>query len=226
MQERCFIPKNKDLTSLFPAVAEQWDYEKNGELLPSQVTVGSHKRVWWVCEKGHSWRAQIQNRTVGDSGCPYCAGKVSVPGETDLATLYPDVAQEWDYEKNGELLPSQVAAKSNKSVWWVCEKGHSWRAQIHNRTAANTHCPDCVGKAAIPGDTDLATLYPNVAREWDYEKNGELLPSQVLPGSGKRVWWICENRHCEKRAIYLRAFSRGCKVCNRYRTQTSENTIV
>ena len=40
----------------------------------------------------------------------------------------------------------------------------------------------------IPGVNDLETLYPEVAAQWDHEKNGDLKPSMLLPGSGKRVW--------------------------------------
>lgn len=47
----------------------QWDYEKNGTLTPDRVTYGSHKKVWWICEKGHSWQAIVKSRISGCSGC-------------------------------------------------------------------------------------------------------------------------------------------------------------
>ena len=36
-------------------------------------------------------------------------GKLVV-GKNDLETLYPDIAREWDYEKNGDLTPGKVSA--------------------------------------------------------------------------------------------------------------------
>lgn len=67
-------------------------------------------------------------RTVQKTGCPICAGKVVIPGENDLASQYPEVAQEWDTEKNGTLTPQQVTASSNRKAWWRCRLGHSYVA--------------------------------------------------------------------------------------------------
>lgn len=33
---------------------DQWDREKNGELTPQNVTRGSGKAIYWICDKGHS----------------------------------------------------------------------------------------------------------------------------------------------------------------------------
>lgn len=63
-----------DLAALYPALAKQWDAEKNGRLTPRDVLPGAEKKVWWRCERGHSYPAVIASRTNG-SGCPYCTGK-------------------------------------------------------------------------------------------------------------------------------------------------------
>ena len=41
-----------------------------------------------------------------------------------------------------------------------------------------------------PGDS-LAARRPRLAAEWHPTKNGNLQPSDVTPGMGKRVWWRC-----------------------------------
>ena len=38
---------------------------------------------------------------------------------------------------------------------------------------------------------DLETKFPDIAKEWDYEKNAPLTPKQILAGSNKKVWWLC-----------------------------------
>ena len=43
-----------------PALAAEWDYEKNGDLRPEDFTGGSNRKVWWRCEKGHKTCRQIQ----------------------------------------------------------------------------------------------------------------------------------------------------------------------
>lgn len=79
-------PGFNDLATTHPKLAAQWDFEKNS-VLPSEVSAGSNKKVWWKCEHGHSWEAIIASRVRGN-GCPYCAGRYPIVGETDLATTH------------------------------------------------------------------------------------------------------------------------------------------
>jgi hypothetical protein len=61
-----------DLQTLNPSLAKEWNYEKNVNLYPDNVSIGSSQKVWWKCEKGHEWEAVIYNRNNG-RGCPECA---------------------------------------------------------------------------------------------------------------------------------------------------------
>ena len=38
------------------------------------------------------------------------------------------------------------------------------------------------------GKNDLATVNSELLEEWDYPKNTDLDPSQLLPGCGKSTW--------------------------------------
>ena len=193
----------------------QWDAEKNLPLTPDDVTFGSHKRVWWRCPKGHSWRAALYSRTTLGTGCPVCTGKQALAGENDLATLYPDIAAQWDETKNGTLRPSNVTADSNRRVWWKCEKGHSCRAVIAQRVQRGDGCPYCANRKVLPGFNDLATVQPLVAKQWHETLNGALTPEMVTAGSHKKAWWQCSYGHVWKAAIYSRAGVQqcGCPVC-------------
>ena len=135
-----------DLAALYPALAKQWDAEKNGRLTPRDVLPGTEKKVWRRCERGHSWRAAVSSRTRAGSGCPYCAGKQVLPGFNDLATLEPRVAAEWHPTLNGTLTPQMVTTGSRKKVWWQGQCGHVWCAVIFSR-AGKQHCgcPVCSG---------------------------------------------------------------------------------
>ena len=73
---------------------QQWDDRRNAPLTPEEVTQGSHRMVWWVCEKGHRWQAMVKSRAAG-SGCPICANRSVLPGVNDLATAFPQVADQW-----------------------------------------------------------------------------------------------------------------------------------
>jgi hypothetical protein len=74
------------------------------------------------------------------------------------------------------------------------------------------------------GKKDLASLYPEIAAQWDPEKNGDLSPEQVLPGSGKRIYWICEAGHSWQTAVYHRTEGHGVShmQCQRGRVKTGD----
>lgn len=54
-----------------------------------------------------------------------------------------------------------------------------------------------MGKKAIQGVNDFATLYPEMLKEWNYEKNDKLgiTPDNISSGSALKIWWKCEKGH-------------------------------
>lgn len=60
-----------DLVTVCPDVASTWNYAKNREVLPTQVTAHSNKQFWWICEQGHEWEASV-NARVNGKGCKEC----------------------------------------------------------------------------------------------------------------------------------------------------------
>ena len=201
-----------DLVTVNPQLASEWNYKKNGNLKPTDVTAGSSRKVWWICKDGHEWEASISNRSK-DHGCPFCSGRNAILGQNDLATLNPKLAGEWNYEKNGSLKPEDVTSSSPRIVWWKCKNGHEWEASISNRSKGR-ECPYCSNKKVLPGFNDLATVNPEVAKEWDYEKNGNLKPTDVVAGSTEIVWWKCKKRHEWRAVVYSRNNGRNCPVCS------------
>lgn len=138
---RNLIVGKNDLATIGPALALQWHPSKNGVLKPQDVTGVSGKEVWWLCGKGHEWRAKISNRHMGN-GCPYCANRKVLVGYNDLKTTHPQLSDEWNAGKNGDLSPEMFMAGSGKKVWWCCRKGHEWEARILSRSRG-TGCPHC-----------------------------------------------------------------------------------
>ncbi len=47
----------QSLAQTHPDIAKQWHPTNNGDLSPSDVTKGSHKKIWWKCDKedDHEW---------------------------------------------------------------------------------------------------------------------------------------------------------------------------
>ena len=212
MQKEIF--NSRRLGILYPDVAAEWDYEKNIGLNPSDVTYGSNKKVWWRCEKEHEWQAGIYARVKSGSGCPYCAGKLVIKGFNNLATVNPELAREWNIEKNNGITAEEVHSGSNKSYWWKCALGHEWQAVMLSRTRRGTDCPYCANKKVLKGFNDLATIEPKIAKQWHPTLNGTLTPDLVVSGSHKYAWWQCSEGHVWKAKIESHSkFKTGCPVC-------------
>jgi positive regulator of sigma E activity len=210
------VCSDNNLAVLNPILAKQWHPTKNGDLSPNMVTLGSNKKAWWVCNKGHEWEAVIYSRQKGR--CPYCAGR-RVCSDNNLAVLNPTLAKQWHPTKNGDLSPNMVTLGSNKKAWWVCDKGHEWEATIPHRTDLKhpTGCPYCAGKKAC-SDNNLAALNPTLAKQWHPTKNGDLSPNMVTLGSNKKVWWVCDRGHEWEATIKRRTGLKhptGCPYCSR-----------
>ena len=136
-----------DLQTKYPDVAKEWHPTKNGTLRPEDVLFLTTQRVWWQDELGHEWEATVRDRTLLSAKCPYCKNKRLWVGFNDLASQYPEVAEEWHPYKNGDLKPSDVFKNSNKVVWWLGKCHHEWQSPVHNkvecRYSKTKGCPIC-----------------------------------------------------------------------------------
>ncbi len=207
------IDKENSLMFSNPEVANEWNYEKNGNLKPEHFATNSSKRVWWKCSKGHEWQAIISSRNDGH-GCPYCTGNKVLRGYNDLQTINPNLAKEWHHEKNRDLKPEHFTVNSGKKVWWKCNKGHEWQATVAHRSHGHG-CPYCSGRYAISGENDLQTTNPTLTQEWNHEKNNDIMPTNVLPNSNKRVWWKCNSGHEWQARVVDRSRGSGCPICRK-----------
>jgi hypothetical protein len=205
-------------------VAAQWHPTKNGNLKPTDVTTGSTELVWWQCDskRGHAWQQTVINRTRRNSGCPTCFPRKRLPAGCHYQTLdksHPDIARQWYFDKNGDCKPSDFTMRSGKTAWWKCPEGadHVWEANIASRTQEGSGgCPYCRG-LRVSITNNLARRFPKIAAEWHPKKNGELKPTQVVFGSNKRVWWLCqkEKDHEWESTVFSRTGrGSGCPFCS------------
>jgi hypothetical protein len=124
-----------DLTVTHPKIAAE-AYEWN----PKNYLSGSNVKKNWKSSCGHIFEARIQSRCTMKSGCPYCSGRKVLKAFNDLASQFPEIAQEaynWD--------ASEYTKHSGIYKNWKCSTcNHIWEAEIKSRTAQNkTGCPVC-----------------------------------------------------------------------------------
>ena len=135
--QSCTVCKSSEsaLAHKFPALLNEWDYEKNQNLDPLTIHSGSAKRVWWKCVEGHEWFTQIVSRTgEKKTNCPSCSKKsgsektlkIKLDKRGSLFDNYPSIASKWNYELNGDSTPNLIMSNSHSKFWWHCDCGSNF----------------------------------------------------------------------------------------------------
>lgn len=172
----------------YETICLDWDYKRNERDIIT-ITHGSRYRAHWRCHKcKHPWCIAVKARTLLESGCPNCAGRV-VNDTNCLSTLYPKLIKEWDYDRN-TASPDEVTYASHQKAFWVCGTcENSYSATIKNRTIGGSGCSDCSGNT-VSDQNSLSYNLPRHVLDWDSNKN-KLSPNEVSMGSGKSYHWKC-----------------------------------
>ncbi len=210
---------HNNLLVLCQELSKDWDYERNIKR-PEDYLPGSNEIVWWICRNDpcgcHRYQRMIKEKTSKTQECSFCTGRNICP-HNNFSTTHPDLCKEWNYDKNIKG-PEQYSQSSNRKVWWTCPKNpcgcHIYKSIITNRVHGNTGCPYCVNRKACPHN-NLLVLYPDLCKEWDYERNIKT-PDCYVPGSNEKVHWICllDDSHKYFTSIISKTNRNNCRVCN------------
>ncbi|MGP4077617.1 zinc-ribbon domain-containing protein [Halobacillus sp. K22] len=226
---RAKLLKSGSFQEKFPQLLNEWDYELNKEIVPSDFSSGSNKNVWWKCTNcKKSYKSRISSRTHG-SGCPKCKvlrrNKSFIKSNGSLYSFHPELEKEWHPTKNRELTIKNITRNSNKKIWWLCENGHEWSASAATRNKGHG-CPYCAGIYPTK-ENNLLLKAPDLAKEWHPTKNRDLIPANVSPFSMKEIWWKCERGHEWKASASNRYQGRGCAQCSaELRSSFPEQAII
>jgi DNA-directed RNA polymerase subunit RPC12/RpoP len=201
-----------DLETRYPKLSKEWNQSKNGKLKPSDVSFASAKKVFWSGSCGHTWQAVISNRSKLGHGCSICAGKTVISGVNDIATVFPQLLSEWDFQQN-EIMPSQLSWGTKSNLHFLCSLGHSYKANPATKVKRRLGCPYCAFRKLLEGFNDFETVCPDAAREWDFIKN-DSKPSDFLPGSQNKFWFVCDKGHSWIASLFSRYHTKtGCPSC-------------
>jgi len=213
------VCQHNTLARKVPQVAMYWDAKTNHPLSPDQVTVSSRFRAHWKCSVClHEWQARVTEKATHKSGCPKCAkanGNRRADGtrqkQPTLARAKHALLEQWDNDRNREIgnSPGNTTLGSHKLIWWRCQecqkgKEHSWQARASSRTSGKvvTGCPFCAGHKLCECNS-LETVYPDVAADFDVQKNG-VSPAEVTSSTHTKYHWLSDEPDAKKRSVNQR----------------------
>lgn len=204
--------KSKDRLDLL----EEWDF--SNEITPDHISYGSHKKVKWICKRGHHYEKDIHSRCQG-TGCSKCSGIV-FDHRRGLFEEYPTLIQELDSEKNTIGAVQDITCGSAKKIFWKCKQGHSYEMSAANKLKSKG-CPYCNNKRVVAGENDLVTWCKNNGRkqildDWNYGKN-KVQPTEITYGSNTKAWFKCHICGYEWQTVVNSRTNRhsDCRMCSR-----------
>lgn len=216
----------------------------NGDISVLGQYIRKNVKIAFCCNRcGNKWDAAPMSILKTSFGCPNCAHTATRQKliTKNLATsgrfidLYPDLAKRCDYDKNVGINIENFSPKSGQYVWWKCDVcGHSWKSKIATVVNSKGNCPQCyhdymtnnVIVYRLNKNGAIADYYPELLTEWDYEKNIDLNPNEVLVKSNKKVWWKCPKCGREWQAkIAKRTAGEGCPYCYRFEKSNLQQKV-
>lgn len=207
----------------------------NAIVTPKPIMNGNHmtkpiKTLLRIIAKDCNIRVDIDVDCCRDNA-EICKTLTNSMSGKSLAELSPNIAKEWDYDKNYPLTPNEIANRAGRKAWWRCPKGHSYSSVVASRTGKDAcGCPICagVGSSAYKngkymGEHSLAKERPDIAAEYMEEKNG-VSSDNISVSSNKKMWFKCAKCGCEWQSkVNNRTSSnaQGCPVCGREKVRLS-----
>jgi uncharacterized Zn-finger protein len=201
-----------DIFTTNPELKSEWNYKKNINVDPETIKSGSGKKVWWICDKEHEWKIDTYSRAVKKTGCPYCSGRQAIIGENDLFTSNPEFKNEWNYKKNINIDPKTIKSASNIKVWWICDKGHEWEAEVYSRSQGRG-CPKCSSqlRTSYPEQYfyfHLSNIFKNTINRYKDKKNNiseiDIFIEDIMIGVEYDGYYYHKNKKDTKTKILLK----------------------
>jgi rubrerythrin len=212
-----------DLVTTDPELAKEWSL--NNDKPASSVRRNYVYRALWVCaDCGSDYRASVCDREIGDKLCPYCYGSWVKAGYNDLATTHPDLASEWS--PSNEVDISMIKKETWCNALWICpDCGGEYRAFVKEREVGGKSCPYCYGRSALKGVSDLATVKPELVKEWS--PNNSRTPDAVRWDIKTYYLWICPtcNQEYSARVCEREIGDEACPYCADKSTLSGYNDL-
>ena len=113
----------------------------------NDVYVDAKTPMEFYCSKGHTWKTKLGNITHNHQGCPYCSGRYFITGESDLYTIYPEIAKLLLNPEEGRMM-SKCCDKKAKFKCPYC--GTVSEHMVSNVVRRGFSCPTCSDGVSYP----------------------------------------------------------------------------
>lgn len=204
-------------------------------ITPKPIMNGNHmtvpiKTLLEIIEKDYSIKIYMNVDCCRDNA-EICKTLADCAKNRSLAELSPDIAKEWDYDKNYPLTPNEIANRAGRKVWWRCPQGYSYSSVVASRTGKDAcGCPICAGigtsiyrNGKYIGGHSLAKECPDVAAEFMEAKNGVTVDN-ISVSSNKKMWFKysrCSHEWQSKINNRTSSNRQGCPACGREKVRLS-----
>ena len=184
--------------------------EKNGDVKPRQVFKSANTKYCFDCDCGHQFESALSNITSLNRWCPYCCANQKLCEKEECKKCFEksfashEKSKYWS-DKN-VITPRQVTKRPNGKYWFNCICGHDFKKNIEHITEKNSWCPYCCNTTQkLCDNKECKKCYENSfashekSKYWsdkNVDENGNIInPRQVIKGSGKKYYFVCEYNH-------------------------------
>ncbi|WP_291626122.1 zinc-ribbon domain-containing protein [Clostridium sp.] len=132
---------------------EVWDYEKNGDSDPWEISRGNEKRVWIKCQEvwyHESYEVKCGNFCIKENRCPCCSHGSSKVHPLD--SLKQDIVNNYGEEffniiwsNKNTIDPTTIRLKSEEVCWWNCPDGkhEPFKRSCNSSYCLEYRCSEC-----------------------------------------------------------------------------------
>ena len=195
------IPGKTSFKALYPEIEKTLIHDELVNFDTDAVIYADYQDalLHWKCpDCSMDYSAMLYERVISPKhGCPYCNGKMIIPGKTSFKALYPNLEKTLIRNDRLTFAPEKVMYTEHRSIQldWKCSSCNMvFQASMYDRVEkVYGGCPYCSSERAIPGKTSFKALYPEIEKTLVYDKLVDFDTDYIFPTKYKDV---CFNWNC------------------------------
>ena len=203
-----YLEKYQLLSYVYPELVEQFDPSNCVDV--NCILVNDNSNFKWKCKDCNEiLEATIHEKLNLYQLCPYCQGKLPIPGKTSFGALYPKELEEWDYVINNTDPFIEFPSSNTYAAWRCFDCNILYNAPIHEKIKNKNLCPNCNCKNPVTKEFyNYVISELNDTAENDAEHIYSTYKSPIL--------WKCNDcSYTWLSSIYDRLYNdTNCPYCN------------